>query len=60
MGGAIVNTVMNLRVPQNVEKFLSSCELAASQEGLISMEFIPSHSSVVHVTHCLFVNSDFE
>jgi hypothetical protein len=22
---ALVNTIMNLRVPQNVEKFLSSC-----------------------------------
>jgi hypothetical protein len=32
---ALVNTVMNLRVPRNVGKFLSS--LVASQEGLSSV-----------------------
>jgi hypothetical protein len=34
---ALVNMVMNLRVPQNAGKFLSSCQLAASQEGLSSI-----------------------
>jgi hypothetical protein len=39
---ALVNTVMNLRVPQNVGKFLSKLRnyLAASQEGLSSMELV--------------------
>jgi hypothetical protein len=31
---ALVNTVMKLRVTYNVGKFLSSCILAASQEGI--------------------------
>jgi hypothetical protein len=34
---ALVNTVMNLRVPYNVGNFLTSL---ASQEGLCSMEFV--------------------
>jgi hypothetical protein len=34
---ALVNTVMNLRLLQNAAKFLSSCAIGASQEGLISM-----------------------
>jgi hypothetical protein len=32
-----VNTVMNLRVPQNVGKFLSPAQLAAAQEGFTSL-----------------------
>jgi hypothetical protein len=36
----LVNTVMNIWVPQNVGKFLSSWQPAASQEGLISMESV--------------------
>jgi hypothetical protein len=28
---ALVNTVMGLRVPSNVEKFLSNCTIEASQ-----------------------------
>jgi hypothetical protein len=39
---AVVNTVMNLRVPQNVGKFLSAERLAASQEGLSSTEYLVS------------------
>jgi hypothetical protein len=42
----LVNTVMNLRIPQNVGKFLSTQEFPqnigkflSSQEGLTSMEF---------------------
>jgi hypothetical protein len=34
---ALVNTVMNLRVQQNVAKFLSSYRIGGSQEGLISI-----------------------
>jgi hypothetical protein len=34
---ALVNTVINLRVPKNAGNFLSGCTLAASQEGLNSM-----------------------
>jgi hypothetical protein len=34
---ALVNAIMNLRVPQNAGKFLSTAQLAASQEGLSSM-----------------------
>jgi hypothetical protein len=41
---APVNMAMNLRVPQNVGKFLSKCRRAASQEVLISVEL------VVHLT----------
>jgi hypothetical protein len=37
---ALVNTVMNLRVPWNIRKFLRSCAVAASQEGLSSMELV--------------------
>jgi hypothetical protein len=35
---ALVNTVMNVRVSRNVGKFLSSCTVAASQEGLSFMK----------------------
>jgi hypothetical protein len=31
---ALVNTVMNLRVPQNAGKFLSSCTIGGFSEGL--------------------------
>jgi hypothetical protein len=34
---ALVNTVMNLRIPKNFGRFLSSCTLAAFQGGLRSM-----------------------
>jgi hypothetical protein len=34
---ALVNTVMNLRVPSNVRKLI---QLAASQEGLSSMKLV--------------------
>jgi hypothetical protein len=35
---ALVNTVTNLRVPKNAERFLSGCTIgAASQEGLSSV-----------------------
>jgi hypothetical protein len=34
---ALVKTAMNLQVPYNIGKFLSSAQLAASQEGLSSM-----------------------
>jgi hypothetical protein len=34
---ALVNTVVNLRVPQNAENFLRAAQLAASQEVLSSM-----------------------
>jgi hypothetical protein len=37
---ALVKTVMNLRVPSNVIKFLSSCQLAASREEFSSMELV--------------------
>jgi hypothetical protein len=37
---ALVNTIMNLRVSQNVGKFLSSCALVASQGGLGPMELV--------------------
>jgi hypothetical protein len=37
---ALVNAVMNLRVPYNVGKFLRSCSNAAFQEGLSSMELV--------------------
>jgi hypothetical protein len=33
----LVNTVMNLWVPQNAANFLNDCTLAASQGGLSSM-----------------------
>jgi len=35
---ALVNAVMNLRVPQNVGNFLTSCKQVSSQEGLCSMK----------------------
>jgi predicted RNA methylase len=35
-----VNTEMNIRVPKNVGKFLSSCTTVVSQEVLISMELV--------------------
>jgi hypothetical protein len=34
---ALVNTVMNLRVPYDAEKLLSSCTIGGFQEGLRSM-----------------------
>jgi hypothetical protein len=34
---AVVNTVINLRVPSNAGKLLSGAQLAASQEGLSYM-----------------------
>jgi hypothetical protein len=34
---ALLNTVMNLRVPQNVGKFLSGCKISGFQEGLSSV-----------------------
>jgi hypothetical protein len=34
---ALVNTVMNLQVPQGAGKSLSSCTIGCSQEGLSSM-----------------------
>jgi hypothetical protein len=38
---AVVNTEMDLWVPQNPGKFLSSCvRVAASQEGLSSMKLV--------------------
>jgi hypothetical protein len=36
----LVNTVMNLRLLYNVEKFLAAERLAASQEELISTELV--------------------
>jgi hypothetical protein len=33
----LVNTVMNVRVPKNSEKFLSSCTIGSFQEGLSSI-----------------------
>jgi hypothetical protein len=35
---ALVNAVMNLRVPYHSGKFLASCEDWSAQEGLCSME----------------------
>jgi hypothetical protein len=35
---ALVNTVMNLQVPQNIGTFLSSYKTGVSQEGLSSLE----------------------
>jgi hypothetical protein len=32
------NKVMNLRIPQSIEQILSSCQLAAWQEGLFSIK----------------------
>jgi hypothetical protein len=37
---ALVNTGMNLRVLQNVGKFLRAVQLAASQKGISSMELV--------------------
>jgi hypothetical protein len=37
---SLVNTAMNLRVPQNVENFLSGWRLVASREGFSSMELV--------------------
>jgi hypothetical protein len=37
---ALVNTVMNLRVPQNFGKFLRAVRLVASQKWLSSMELV--------------------
>jgi hypothetical protein len=35
---ALVNAVMNLRVPKNEGNFLTSCKPVTSEEGLCSME----------------------
>jgi hypothetical protein len=40
-----VNTVINLRVPYMLGNFLVAAQLAASQEGLSSMELV-SYQSV--------------
>jgi hypothetical protein len=37
---ALVNTVMKLLVSQSTGNFLSSCTIAASQEGLSSIKLI--------------------
>jgi hypothetical protein len=37
---ALVNTVMNIRVPWNIRKFLCSCTIAAPQKGLSSMKLV--------------------
>jgi hypothetical protein len=37
---ALVNMVINILVPQNVGKFLSSCTMAASQEGVSFMKLV--------------------
>jgi hypothetical protein len=37
---ALVNTVMKLRVTYNIGKFLISCTIAASQEGLGLMKLV--------------------
>jgi hypothetical protein len=40
---ALVNMVMNLRIPYNFGKFLNRCsQLAASQEGVQLVSFIPT------------------
>jgi hypothetical protein len=39
-GGLFVNTVMNLRVPQNIGKYFSTYTTGSSQEGLISMKLV--------------------
>jgi hypothetical protein len=46
---ALVETVMNFRVPQNFVKLLIAGKLAASQEELSSMELI-SYGSVMSAT----------
>ena len=37
-GGALVNAVMDLRLPQNTGNFVTAENKSASQEGLCSME----------------------
>jgi hypothetical protein len=35
-----VSTIINIQVPKNAGKFLSSCTQVASQEGLYSMKLV--------------------
>jgi hypothetical protein len=48
----LVNTVMNLRVPQNAGKFLKSC---TTREGLSSTKLV-SQSTIYEVGHNAFLS----
>jgi hypothetical protein len=52
---------MNIQVPKNIGNFLSSSQLAASPDGLSSMNLAPAPSNLLHIRHnhkaliyCLF------
>jgi hypothetical protein len=38
--GALVNTVMNLRVPYITEKLLSSCKITSTRDGLSYLQSV--------------------
>jgi hypothetical protein len=46
---ALVNEVMNPRVPYNAGNFFLTADLLASQEGLCSMEFVSVVGTIAHV-----------